>query len=165
MPYNVFVDPQTRQINKAAIAAGTPGIASAARWFWWIAGLSLVNTVLVHGGSNTSFMIGLGVTLVADVAFASIKVVAFVVDAAAIGFFVLTGWLALRGHFWAFIVGAVAYLLDAGIYLLARDMMPLAFHAFALFFIVRGAFALRSAIIAAEIAARDIPTPPTLPSA
>lgn len=165
MPYNVFVDPQTRQINKAAIAAGTPGIASAARWFWWIAGLSLVNTVLIHSGSNTSFVIGLGVTLVADVACREIPAIAFVVDAMAIGFFVLMGWLALRGHFWAFIVGAIAYLLDATIYLLARDMMPLAFHAFALFFIVRGAFTLRSALIAAEIAARDVPAPPTLPAA
>ncbi|HLP09884.1 MAG TPA: hypothetical protein VK178_17120 [Opitutaceae bacterium] len=165
MPYNVFVDPQTRQINKAAIAAGTPGIASAARWFWWIAGLSLVNTVLIHSGGNTSFVIGLGVTLVADVACREIPAIAFVVDAMAIGFFVLMGWLALRGHFWAFIVGAIAYLLDATIYLLARDMMPLAFHAFALFFIVRGAFTLRSALIAAEIAARDVPAPPTLPAA
>jgi hypothetical protein len=166
MSYNAFVDSQTRQVNKAAIASGTPGVASAARWFWWIAGLSLVNTVLIHSGSDTSFVIGLGVTLIADVAFNAVKIVAFAVDAAAIGFFVLMGWLALRGHFWAFIVGAVFYVLDSLIYLKFGDMMPFGFHVFALFFIVRGAFALRSAIIAAEICAMEqepAAASPTLP--
>jgi len=165
MTYNAFLDPQTRQVNRAAIAAGTPGVASAARWFWWIAGLSLVNTVLIHGGSDTSFVLGLGFTVVADVAFSTLKLVAFALDALAIGFFVFMGWLALRGHFWAFLVGAAAYALDALIYLLAGDMLPLAFHGFALFFIVRGAWALRGAIISAEISARDGPTPPPMPAA
>ena len=155
MSYNAFVHPQTREINKAAIASGTPSVASAARWFWWIAGLSLVNTVLIHSGSETSFVIGLGFTMIADVAFSALKPVAFALDALAIGFFVLMGWLSLRGHFWAFIVGAFVYALDGLIYLKFGDMMPFGFHLFALFFIVRGAFALREAVTAAKIAARE----------
>lgn len=155
MNYNVFVNPETRQVNKAAIAAGTPGVASAARWFWWIAGLSLVNTILIHSGSQTSFVVGLGFTLIADVAFQTLKPIAFAIDAFAVGFFILFGWLALRGYFWAFMIGAVVYALDALIYLKFGDMMPLGFHLFALFFIIRGAFALRSAIADAEMAAQD----------
>ena len=96
MSYNAFVSPQTRQVNKAAIAAGTPGVASAARWFWWIAGLSLVNTILVHSGSETSFVIGLGFTLIADYVFQSMKLIAFAVDALALGFFVFIGWRRLK---------------------------------------------------------------------
>ena len=46
-----------------------PIILNAARWFWWIAGLSLVNTVLFYSGSNTSFIVGLGLTTVAAVSF------------------------------------------------------------------------------------------------
>ncbi len=157
MSHNAFVNSTSATINKAAIVAGTPGVASAARWFWWIAGLSLVNTALIHSGSETSFVVGLGFTLMADLIFNAIKPVAFAVDALAIGFFVLMGWLSLRGHFWAFMVGALIYAADALIYLKFGDMMPVGFHAFALFFIVRGAFALRSAITAAEIAAMDTP--------
>ncbi len=173
MSYNAFVNPETRQVNKAAIAAGTPGVASAARWFWWIAGLSLVNTVMIHTGSQTNFCVGLGFTLIADYVFQGIKPLAFAIDAVAIGFFVLIGWLSLRGFFWAFIVGALIYAADALIYLKFEDMMSFGFHLFALFFIVRGAFALRSAVAAAEMAAMDrvlapaaensgSPTPPPL---
>ncbi len=155
MNYNAFVNPATREVNKAAIASGTPNVASAARWFWWIAGLSLVNTVLIHSGSQTSFVIGLGFTLVADFAFQSLKPIAFALDALAIGFFVLIGWLSLRGYFWAFVVGSLVYVADALIYLKFGDMMPFGFHLFALFFIIRGALALRSAITDAEMAARE----------
>ena len=63
MSYNAFVNSQTHEINKAAIASGTPNVAGGARWFWWIAALSLVNTVLIHSGSQTSFVIGLGLGL------------------------------------------------------------------------------------------------------
>lgn len=165
MSFNAFVNSQTREVNKAAIASGTPNVASAARWFWWIAGLSLVNTVLIHGGSETSFVIGLGFTMIADVAFSAFKPVAFALDGLAIGFFVLMGWLALRGHFWAFILGALVYALDGLIYLKFGDMMPFGFHLFALFFIVRGAFALREALLAAYAAALEQePIPPAGPS-
>lgn len=164
MSHNAFVNPDTLAVNKAAIASGTPGVASAARWFWWIAGLSLVNTVLIHSGSDTSFVVGLGFTLIADVMFATIKPLAFAIDAFAIGFFALMGWLCLRGYFWAFIVGAVLYAADGLIYLKFGDMMPVGFHVFALFFIVRGAFALRSAINDAEIAAMETPSSAIAPA-
>ncbi len=155
MSFNAFVNSQTREVNRAAVAAGTPNVAGAARWFWWIAGLSLVNTVLLHSGSETSFVIGLGFTMIADVTFSALKPVAFALDGLAIGFFVLMGWLALRGHFWAFILGALVYALDGLIYLKFGDMMPFGFHLFALFFIVRGAFALREALLAAYAAALE----------
>src|SRR5687768_15737378 len=40
---------------------------SGANWFYWVAGLSLVNSAIQHGGGDTYFVVGLGMTLVVDV--------------------------------------------------------------------------------------------------
>jgi hypothetical protein len=145
-------------LDYAAIARSDPQIISGARWFWWIAGLSLVNTVLIHSGSDTSFVIGLGFTLVADAIFQAIKPIAFAIDALALGFFFAMGWFAGKGRLWAFLVGIVCYVLDAGIYLFFQDWMSLAFHALALVYLAKATISLRGAIQAAKFAVKA-PTP------
>ncbi|GAB3377090.1 hypothetical protein GCM10027431_32590 [Lysobacter rhizosphaerae] len=122
----------------------SPAVQSAARWFWWIAGLSLINTLLAQSGSETSFVMGLGFTVVSDAVLANQKVISVVIDAIAIGFFVFVGLQATKGKMWAFYLGILAYALDALIYVLAQDWMPVAFHVLALFFIARGAVSLIS---------------------
>lgn len=134
------------KIDRAAVAQAQPGIISGARWFWWIAGLSLVNTVMIHSGSDTNFVIGLGFTLMADAIFRAYKLVAFAIDAVALGTVFGLGWFAGKGHFWAFVVGAVAYALDACIYIYFQDWMSVGFHGLALFYIIRGAASLRRAL-------------------
>ncbi len=57
MSENAFTQPVGPVIDRALVAQSDPQIISGARWFWWIAGLSLVNSVLIHGGSDTSFVI------------------------------------------------------------------------------------------------------------
>lgn len=156
MSQNPFL-PRPAPIDRKAIVSATPGVEGGARWFWWIAGLSLVNTVMIHSGSETSFMIGLGFTLIADVALKGIPALAFAIDAVAIGFFVAMGWLALRGHVWAFAVGGAVYLLDALIFLYFQDFFPLALHGLALFYIVSGALALHRALKAARNAPATAP--------
>ncbi|HEY4037319.1 MAG TPA: hypothetical protein VGM15_00740, partial [Burkholderiaceae bacterium] len=128
------------------IAMASPVIRSGARWFWWIAGLSLVNIVLFQTKSNTSFVVGLGITAISDAVFSQDKAVGFVIDALAVGFFLLMGAQAARGMLWAFYVGLAVYALDALIYLNYQDWMPVAFHALAIFFIAKGAMALRAAL-------------------
>ncbi len=150
--------------DRAAIARANPEIISGARWFWWIAGLSLVNSVLMHSGSDRSFVIGLGITQVADAIFEELKVVAFAIDGLVLGFFVLMGWLAGRGRLWAFVLGLVAYTGDALIYVLVGGWMSVAFHALALFYLFRGASQLRTAVKAAiegppVVAAEPPPAP------
>lgn len=134
-----------------AIAAGLPIVRSAARWFWWIAGLSLVNIALFHSGSDTNFVVGLGLTTVIDVVFADMRALGFVIDALLLGFFFAMGLFAQRGRMWAFFVGVVVYALDALIYVRVGDWMPVGFHALAIFFIVKGALALREALRDAAI--------------
>jgi hypothetical protein len=123
-------------------AAVSPAIEAAARWFWWIAGLSLVNTVLARTGSDTNFVIGLGLTELADAMFAHRQAIGYLVDAAALGFFVAMGQLARSGKAWAFYLGGVVYAFDALIYVRLGAWMPVGFHAFALFFIAQGAIRL-----------------------
>jgi len=120
-----------------------PLVISAARWFWWIAGLSLVNTVLYYAGSNTSFVIGLGLTTLANVFFAQQIVLAVIACIVSIGFYFLIGLYAQRGRLWAFYVGLVIYVLDALIFLISEDWMSVGFHALAIFFIVKGVMRLR----------------------
>jgi hypothetical protein len=127
----------------APAPAASTAVVAAARWFWWIAGLSLINVVLTRSGSDTNFVLGLGVTLVADAMFAGSQAVALSIDAIAIAFFFLMGWQAQGGRLWAFVLGTGVYALDALIYLRFEAWMPLAFHALAIFFLVRGALMLR----------------------
>jgi hypothetical protein len=120
-----------------------PIILSAARWFWWIAALSLVNTVLYFSGSNTSFVVGLGMTAVVSVVFSSQAVIAVVLVALLLGFYFLMGLFAQREKAWAFYLGLALYGIDALIYIRFEDWMSAAFHGYAIFCIVRGVMRLR----------------------
>jgi hypothetical protein len=140
---------ETGPVNRTLVARSNPLIQSGASWFWWIAGLSVVNTIMIHSGTDRNFVIGLGFTLLADAIFKEIKVIAFIVDAVALATFVGFGLLSRKGHLWAFITGIVLYTLDAGIYVLGQDWMSVAFHGLALFYMIRGAKALRDDLKAA----------------
>lgn len=105
--------------NPAALAQ----VKSGASWFYWIAGLSLVNSIAAFSGSDWRFILGLGVTQLIDVLGQSIegpgKFIALVLDLVAAGVLVLFGVFASKGHLWAFVVGMVLFALD-GVLFLAR---------------------------------------------
>ena len=115
-----------------------PVVRSAARWFWWIAGLSLVNVVLFYSGSNTSFVVGLAMTMFASVAFASNLPLAIGLAGLTIAFYLVAGLYAQRQKLWAFYIGLAVYVLDGLIYAYFQDWMSVAFHALAAFFIFKG---------------------------
>ncbi len=153
-PSTTTTGPSARSAPRAA--SGTP--ASAARealerqsrngalWFYWVAALSLVNSVVVLTGQEWRFIIGLGITQLADALAARTGhgvVTVALVDAAVIGGFVLLGRFALRGRLWAFGVGATFYALDGLIFLAARDWVGVAFHVLVLVMTVRGLDAAR----------------------
>lgn len=142
---------QTPAPTRAEIAAANPLVQSGARWFWWIAGLSLVNTVMFHSGSNTNFVIGLGITAVSDAVFENNKAIGFTIDFLVVGFFFLMGLKARQGRLWPFVLGLVVYALDALLYVRFADWMPVGFHALAIFFIVRGAMTLRASLAEAGV--------------
>lgn len=116
------VDDRVRQLHASFL--------NGAGWFWWIAGLSVVNSIAAHLGLGIGFLFGLGVTQVVD---AVVPLpVAIAVDAAAAGVFFAFGWMARRRHTWAFIVGATLYVLDGLIMVPLQLWFAAAFHVFAL---------------------------------
>ena len=148
---------------------------SGATWFHWIAGLSIINSIVVLLGSQWSFIVGLGITQLVDgiaMGFAQqpaaqssliLKVVGFVFDLLIAGLFVFFGFFATRRHTWAYIVGMVLYAFDGLIFLLVKDYLSIGFHIFALICIYNG---LQASIkmIALEEAMRAVPPPIPMPS-
>lgn len=141
------LSPRPAAAGVAADPVRAAQVKSGASWFYWIAALSLVNSIAALTGSGWRFVIGLGVTQFSDglgQAFGGGgKVVALVLAIIAAGIFILCGIFANKRRLWAFIVGMVLFTLDAVISLLIQDWIGLGFHAFALFFIFRGFNAAR----------------------
>ncbi|MBL0312171.1 MAG: hypothetical protein IPP78_05530 [Holophagaceae bacterium] len=125
--------------------------AGGAGWFYWIAGLSLITSVVSLSGGTWSFLAGLGVTQLFD-GFAIgltksgigdwIKVLGFFLDVLAAAVFVVIGYFAKKGSRATYITGMVLYGIDSAILLLFQEWIGLAFHAFALFQIWNGLAAL-----------------------
>lgn len=134
-------------LDRAAIVQADQEILNGANWFWWIAGLTLVNTILMQMKDNeTTMAIGLGFTLFTDAMFKEVKVVALVIDVLALATICGLGFFARKGHLWAFVVGIVLYSLDSLIFLLVQMWIGLAIHAFAVFSMTRAALKLRAAL-------------------
>jgi hypothetical protein len=113
-----------------------------ARWFYWIAGLSMINSMVVIFGGNFHFVVGLGITSVVDAMAKRVGTASSVLDLIINGFvaelFVLFGYFACKAQKWAFMVGMGLYLLDGVLLLSARDYLSVGFHAYALYAIYRG---------------------------
>jgi hypothetical protein len=148
---------------------------SGARWFYWIAALSLITSIISLVGGGWSFLVSLGVTQIIDFianktapsAGTAVKIVALVFDVIAAGLFALIGYFASKRHSWLFIVGMALYALDALIFLLLADRpwLPLAFHAFALYSIFGGYKAcarLNELVSASTLSGFDPPPPPSV---
>jgi hypothetical protein len=141
----------TAVAQKATVTRNDPAAAaqmrSGASWFYWVAGLSLINTVSAFSGSSWRFILGLGITQVFDEFGSTLsgggKFVALVLDLMVAGVFVLFGVFAHKAHKWAFIVGMVLFALDGLIFLLVQDWLGVGFHAFVLFCLFRGFSACR----------------------
>ncbi|MFL6656664.1 MAG: hypothetical protein ACJ8GW_01210 [Massilia sp.] len=125
-------------------APADPVVQSAARWFWWIAAMSLVNTVMAHTGSNSSFVIGLAMTAFADGMAASAPVAAFVLTGVLLAFYVLMGLFGIRGKAWAFYAGIAVYVVDALIYVCFDAWLCVAFHVYAIFWLAKGVMRLNA---------------------
>lgn len=119
---------------------------SGANWFFWIAGLSLVNSVVVLMNGRWSFLAGLGITQFIDGLAVALSaklgnaatVLALILDLATAGVIVLFGLMARQRHTWAFVFGLILYVADGLLFLIVQDWLGLAFHGYAAYCIVRG---------------------------
>lgn len=141
------------QVQQAMIALNAQG-SQGAKWFYWIAGLSLVNTAIVHTGGQIQFIVGLAVTLIADVIASEVgktePELATILMVVAIGFSIvisviacLFGWLSQRRFLWIFGLGMFLYLLDGLIFVLIGEYFSAAFHGYALYSMFQGFNAYR----------------------
>jgi hypothetical protein len=110
--------------------------------FYWIAGLSLLNTVLVLTKANIMMLGGLGLTLVVDVLFsqagAQIQPIGFGINITIALMFVALGMWAGKGNKVAFYIGMSLYALDACLYLFIQDWVNIAFHGYFLYLLYGG---------------------------
>lgn len=109
---------------------------TGARVLYWVAGLSLLNTVLIMTKANVMMVCGLGITAIFDYMAAAHPVLgplALVVDVVALLFFAAMGRLATRGQDWALWVGMIMYALDGVLMLVAGDALAAGFHAWLLY--------------------------------
>jgi len=117
---------------------------NGANWFFWIAGMSLVNSLVGLFGGQWGFVIGLGVTQVIDAVLTSgdgdvgSRLIGPLLTAAVAGVFIACGYFARQGKRSLFIAGIVLYVLDSLIFVVVRDVLAIAFHAFALYCLVKG---------------------------
>jgi hypothetical protein len=113
-------------------------------WFFWIAGLSLINSVVYLLGKNFVFFLGLGITQFVDgfmSAFADefgsggniLHFIGFAIDVFIAGIFVVFGVLGRKRYTLPVIIGMILYTIDGGIVLLFQDFLSAGLHAFALF--------------------------------
>jgi hypothetical protein len=117
-------------------------VKGGASWFYWIAGLSIINSVIALSGSQWHFIAGLGITEIIDYiakgAGGAGTIVAIMLDAFAAGMFVMFGVFSSKRQNWAFIIGMTFYGLDALILILGQFWLGIAFHAYVLYRIFLG---------------------------
>jgi hypothetical protein len=142
---------------------------SGARWFFWIAGLSVVTSILSLSGSDIAFFLSLGTTQVID-AFArglatqlgdGTKFVALILDVVIAGVFAVIGWFALKRHLWSFVLGMTLFALDALILLVFQVWISFVFHALVIFWIFKGYQAGQS-LVSLERDLQASPPPPPM---
>jgi hypothetical protein len=148
-------------------------LRSGAHWFYWIAALSLVTSLISLSGGQWGFAISLGVTqfldavangLTAQGFHGAVRVITLAFDLGAVALFAALGYLASKGHGWAFILGMVLYALDGVVTLLVGLWLGTAFHAFALYSIY-GGYRAYTQLKSLAAPPQHAPPPPPAPAA
>ena len=124
----------------------TQRFKSGANWFYWIAGLTIITSLIAFFGGGIRFLISLGLTQIID-GFAqglatelggAVQVVGLILDIVVTGVFVLFGYLANKKMLSVYIIGMVVFLLDGLLALAFKDAIGVVAHAVVLFWLFRG---------------------------
>lgn len=117
-------------------------IKGGANWFYWIAGLSIINTLIIFFNGDVNFIVGLGLTQIVDAIFYdspnAFKILGLFVNLMIAGIFAIIGFFANKKSKTAFIIGIILYLIDGLLFLYVQDYLGVGFHTFVLFMIVGG---------------------------
>jgi len=117
-------------------------VKAGASWFITVGVLSIINSVLSMSGGKIRFIFGLGIAEFVDAVAHQAGQSGFALDLIINGFvagvFVIFWNFARKGQQWAFLVGMALYAVDALVMLYFRDILAVAFHAYALYRIYSG---------------------------
>jgi len=115
-------------------------VIRGANWFFWVAGLSVINSILSASNATIVFVVGLGITQIGDgiAAQSHSPSIAITVDVIAVVIFGLFGYFARKGMRWAFVVGMLLYAFDGALFVTIRDWLAMAFHVLALYLMYQG---------------------------
>jgi hypothetical protein len=142
---------------------------NGSNWFYWIAGLTIITSLIAVGGGGIRFLLSLGVTQIIDGIAAGLsvemgagaKAVALVLDLIVTGILVLFGYLANQKQIWAYLIGMVVFAFDGLLSLLVSDMISVLAHAVVLFFLIRGFMAGRDLLALEKAMAQQATTSQT----
>lgn len=120
-------------------------VRKAANWFYWKAGLTVVNSILAIAGVYWQFFLGLtlpqlfhgivvGISQLSPDAnlkpFQGIVFVISLIGSGLVGFF---GYQAKQGKKWAFILGIIIFAFDGLLYLLTLSIFGIVIHVYAIY--------------------------------
>jgi hypothetical protein len=121
---------------------------AGAGWLMAVAIFSVLNPVLLMFDAKLHFIVGLGITQIADgvskVGGTAGGLAGVVITLIAAGVFLLFWKFAREGQPWAFLIGMILYGLDGLIFLGFGRWLDLAFHALAIFNMYKGLEALNA---------------------
>ena len=133
--------------NDSARHVTRTSVMHAADWFFWLAILSVINSLIVYYYQIPNTPIALGITQWVDgttsgfnaTMSTSALVINILIAAALAGF----GLLARRGSDISFVLGIFLYVIDAVLMIGLKDFFGFGVHLIALFFLVKGLLASR----------------------
>lgn len=119
-----------------------------ADWFFWIAALGILNSLIVTFGGLPDMLFGLGSTRLVDEmlranSLAAVNPIGLFFNAAIAVLFAAFGYYARKGNDRIFVLGMFLYVVDAMISIGFRDFWGFGFHLVALFYLGRGLLASR----------------------
>jgi hypothetical protein len=128
---------------------------NSAAWFYWIGGLSVINSVILIAGGTFSFIFGLALTQVID-GFAFVidselgsigpgvfTYIGLFLDILVAAVFIAIGYFARKGNQPVYIIGMVSYALDAVIAIAFQYWLGVLFHLIVVAGLIRGFYAFR----------------------
>jgi len=137
---DIFDDDSARHVTRTSVLHG-------ADWFFWIAILSLINSLIVFYYQTPNSPLALGITRWLDGTTsgfnASMTTGGLLTNLLVALVLAVFGLLSRRGNDIAFVVGIFLYVIDAMLVIGLRDFFGFGVHLIALFFLVKGLLASR----------------------
>lgn len=137
---DIFDDDSARHVTRTSVLHG-------ADWFFWLAILSIINSLIVYFYNTPNTPVALGLTQWLDGTHgglgASMTAGWLVINILIAGVLAMFGLMARRGSDLAFVVGIFLYVIDAFLILGLRDFWGFGIHLIGLFFLFKGLLASR----------------------